>query len=48
MGYLFGANLEELEKVVRKAQFGIYATLVLLVVLFVGAYFLKKKYIRTD
>lgn len=48
VGYLFGANLEELEKVVRKAQFGIYATLVLLIVLFVGAYFLKKKYIRTE
>ena len=48
VGYLFGANLEELEKVVRKAQVGIYAILALLLILFISAYFLKKKYLRAE
>jgi len=48
VGYLFGANLEELEKVVRKAQFGIYAVLVALVAVFIAAYYLKKRYLQVD
>ncbi len=48
VGFLFGSNLEELEKVVRKAQFGIYAGLALLIVLFISAYFLKKRYFRVE
>jgi membrane protein DedA with SNARE-associated domain len=48
VGFLFGANLEELEKVVRKAQFGIYAGLVVLVLLFAGAYLVKKRYLRAE
>ena len=48
VGFLFGANLEELEKVVRKAQFGIYAGLAVLVLLFVGAYLVKKRYLRVE
>lgn len=46
VGFLFGSNLEELEKVVRKAQFGIYTALAFLIVLFISAYFLKKRYFR--
>ena len=48
VGFLFGANLVELEKVVRKAQFGIYAGLAVLVLLFVGAYLVKKRYLRVE
>lgn len=48
VGYLFGSNLEELERVVRKAQVGIYSALILLLVIFIGAYFYKKRYLRAD
>lgn len=48
VGFLFGSNLEELEKVVRKAQFGIYTALAFLIVLFISAYFLKKRYFRVE
>jgi membrane protein DedA with SNARE-associated domain len=48
VGYLFGANLEELERVVRKAQFGIYAALILIIAAFIAAYFYKKKYLRVE
>jgi membrane protein DedA with SNARE-associated domain len=41
VGYLFGANLEELEKVIRKFQFGIYAVLVLIIVLIVVPHLYK-------
>jgi len=46
VGYLFGANLEELEIVIKRAQVGIYVALGALIVLFVGGYFLKKRYLR--
>jgi len=46
VGYLFGSNLEELEKIIRKAQFGIYTTLAVLVLTFVALYIVKKKYMR--
>lgn len=48
VGYLFGSNLEELERVVRKAQVGIYSALILLLAIFIGAYFYKKRYLRAD
>jgi membrane protein DedA with SNARE-associated domain len=48
VGFLFGSNLEELEKVVRKAQFGIYTALAFLIVLFISAYVLKKRYFRVE
>lgn len=48
VGYLFGANLEQLEIVIKKAQFGIYAGLVALVLLFVGGYFFKKRYLSVQ
>ena len=48
VGFLFGSNLEELEKVVRKAQFGIYTALAFLIVLFISAYFLKKRYFKVE
>jgi membrane protein DedA with SNARE-associated domain len=43
VGYLFGANLEELEKVIRKFQFGIYAVLAAIIALIVTSIFLKKR-----
>ena len=46
VGYLFGANLEELEIVIKRAQVGIYVALGALILLFVGGYFLKKRYLR--
>ena len=46
VGFLFGQNLEELEKLVRKMQAGIYGVLLLAVVLFVAFKIVKKKTIQ--
>lgn len=46
VGYLFGANLEELEKVMRKFQYGIYFVLVAVIVLVLGGLVLKKKILQ--
>jgi membrane protein DedA with SNARE-associated domain len=43
VGYLFGANLEELETVIKKAQFGVYAALIGLIAVFVAAWYAKKR-----
>jgi len=43
VGYLFGANLEELEKVIRKFQFGIYASLGVLIIGSIGFIYFRKK-----
>jgi membrane protein DedA with SNARE-associated domain len=43
VGFLFGANLEELEKVMKKAQFGVYAALLALIALFIAAWYAKKR-----
>jgi membrane protein DedA with SNARE-associated domain len=43
VGYLFGANLEELERVIKKAQYGVFAALIALVLLFVLGFFIKRK-----
>jgi len=43
VGYLFGKNLEELEKKMQEFQFGIYAILALLLILIVVISRLKKK-----
>lgn len=43
VGYLFGANLEELERVIRKFQFGIYAVLGVLLLVFIIGIYLKKR-----
>jgi membrane protein DedA with SNARE-associated domain len=43
VGYLFGANLEELETVIKKAQFGVYAALFGLIAVFVAAWYAKKR-----
>ena len=43
VGYLFGANLEELEVVIKKAQFGVYAALIGLIAVFVAAWYAKKR-----
>jgi len=48
VGFLFGANLEELERVIRNAQVGIYLSLGLIIAFFVGAYFLKKRLLRVE
>jgi membrane protein DedA with SNARE-associated domain len=48
VGFLFGANLEELEVVIKRAQVGIYVALAALILLFVGGYFLKKRFIRAQ
>ncbi|MEI6398988.1 MAG: DedA family protein [Pseudomonadota bacterium] len=48
VGYLFGANLEELERVMRHAQAGIFLGLGLITVFFVGVYFLKKRLLRVE
>ena len=48
VGFLFGENLEELEQVMRNAQVGIYAGLGLIIVLFAGAYVLKKRLLRVE
>jgi membrane protein DedA with SNARE-associated domain len=46
VGYLFGQNLEELEKLVRKMQAGIYITLALVIIAFVLFKLIKKKSIE--
>jgi membrane protein DedA with SNARE-associated domain len=46
IGYLFGANLETLENVIRHAQFGMYVGLACIVAFLVGGYFLKKRLLR--
>ncbi|MCX6118045.1 MAG: DedA family protein [Proteobacteria bacterium] len=43
VGYLFGANLEELEKVIRKFQFGIYASIVAILILTIGYFYMKRR-----
>lgn len=43
VGYLFGANLEELERVMRKFQFGIYTILGFAIILFVVILYAKKR-----
>jgi membrane protein DedA with SNARE-associated domain len=48
VGYLFGANLEELEVVIKRAQVGIYISLVALVALFITGYFVKKRFLRVE
>ncbi len=48
VGYLFGANLEELEVVIKRAQVGIYISLGALVALFIAAYFVKKRFLRVE
>ena len=48
VGYLFGANLEELERVMRHAQAGIFLGLGLITLFFVGVYFLKKRLLRVE
>ena len=48
VGYLFGANLEELERVMRHAQAGIFLGLGLITVFFIGVYYLKKRLLRVE
>ena len=48
VGFLFGSNLEELERVIKKAQFGIYAGLIALVAIFLGFYFIKRRYLNVE
>jgi membrane protein DedA with SNARE-associated domain len=48
VGYLFGANLEELERVIKRAQVGIYVALAALILFFIGGYFLKKRFLRAQ
>ena len=43
VGYLFGANLEELENVIRHFQVGIYSSLAAIFVAFLGIYFIRKR-----
>lgn len=43
VGFLFGANLEELENVIRKFQFGIYGVLGGLICLFLVWLYLKRR-----
>jgi membrane protein DedA with SNARE-associated domain len=43
VGYLFGSNLEELEKVIKRFQFGIYAGLGIIILLIIGSVMLKRK-----
>ena len=47
VGFLFGANLEELERVIRKFQFGIYGVLAGIICFFVVWIFLKRRIIPT-
>ena len=47
VGFLFGANLEELERVIRRFQFGIYGVLGGLIAIFLIGIFLKRRLIRT-
>jgi membrane protein DedA with SNARE-associated domain len=46
VGYLFGKNLEELEHRIRQFQFGLYALLVVLVVVFVTLTLLKRRALK--
>jgi len=43
VGYLFGQNLEELEKLVRKMQTGLYVTLFAVILIFIVFKVVKKK-----
>lgn len=45
VGFLFGTNLEELERVMKRAQFGIYTALAALILIFVLGYFIKKRFL---
>ncbi|MCX6123995.1 MAG: DedA family protein, partial [Proteobacteria bacterium] len=47
VGYLFGANLEELEQVIRHFQFGIFAALAILITLIVTSIMIKKKLMKS-
>lgn len=47
VGFLFGANLEELERVIRKFQFGIYGVLAGIICFFAVWIFLKRRIIPT-
>ena len=43
VGYLFGQNLEELEKKIRQFQFGIYLILGLVIAVFIVGHYIKKR-----
>ena len=43
IGYLFGANLEVLEGVLRHAQLGMYVGVAFIITFFVAGYFIKKR-----
>lgn len=47
VGFLFGANLEELERVIRRFQFGIYGVLGAVVAFFLVGIVLKRRLLRT-
>lgn len=47
VGFLFGANLEELEKVIRRFQYGIYGVLGGLIILFIAGILLKRRIARS-
>ena len=46
VGFLFGENLEELERVMRNAQAGIFTALGLIIAFVIGAYFFKKRLLQ--
>jgi len=43
LGFFFGQNLEELEKMMKKAQFGLYSVLAIVIAIFVALVIVKKK-----
>lgn len=43
LGFLFGSNLEQLEKMTRRFQFGIYAALAIVIAGFVTFYLIQKR-----
>lgn len=43
VGYVFGDNLEVLEKKIRQFQFGIYTLLILVLILIVGAFLTRRR-----
>lgn len=46
VGFLFGANLEELERVIKRFQFGMYSVLAFVIVLFVVSIYAKRRFAK--
>ena len=43
LGFFFGANLEQLEKITRRFQVGIYSILIIAILTFAALYFFRRK-----